>query len=63
MFYNLIKRLGTALNLSPDEAIKSELVKELCTDLVYGHIVVIDSKKNLVFAIKDDFQVTERDSV
>ncbi|OUU24686.1 MAG: hypothetical protein CBC04_08125 [Verrucomicrobia bacterium TMED44] len=60
MFYNLIERLGTHLNLSPDEALKSEFVKELCTDLIYGHVVVVDSKKNQVFTIKNVSEELER---
>tara|TARA_Y200000002_G_scaffold355309_1_gene336166 strand:- start:2843 stop:3034 length:192 start_codon:yes stop_codon:yes gene_type:complete len=63
MFNNLIDRLGTTLNLSPDEALRSDFIKELCTDLILGHVVVVDTKRNQVFAIKEDSEVLERDSV
>ena len=63
MFNNLIDRLGTTLNLSPDEALRSDFIEELCTDLILGHVVVVDTKRNQVFAIKEDSEVLERDSV
>ena len=46
MFKNLINRFSSNLGLSPDEAIKSELVKKLCTDLINGQVVVIDSAQS-----------------
>jgi hypothetical protein len=46
MFKNLIDRFSSNLGLSPDEAIKSELVKKLCTDLINGQVVVIDSAQS-----------------
>ena len=46
MFNELIDRFSTNLGLSPDEAIKSELVKKLCSDLVHGQVVVIDSSQS-----------------
>jgi hypothetical protein len=63
MFNNLIDRLGTTLNLSPDEALRSDFIKELCADLILGHVVVVDTKRNKVFAIKEDSEILERDSV
>lgn len=61
MFYDLIDRLGTNLNLNTDEALESGFVRELCTDLINGHIVVVDTNRNQVFAIKEDSQILERD--
>jgi len=63
MFQNLIDRLGTNLNLPPNEALKSELIKELCSNLVHGHVVVVDTNRNEVFAIKDDTEILEKISL
>ena len=63
MFQNLIDRLGTNLKLPPDEALKSELIKELCSNLVHGHVVVVDTNRNEVFAIKDDTEILEKISL
>jgi hypothetical protein len=46
MFSKLIDRFSSNLGLSPEEAIKSELVKKLCTDLINGQVVVIDSSQS-----------------
>jgi hypothetical protein len=46
MFSKLIDRFSSNLGLSPEEAIKSELVKKLCTDLINGQVVVIDSAQS-----------------
>ena len=46
MFSKLIDRFSSNLGLSPEEAIKSELVKKLCTDLIHGQVVVIDSAQS-----------------
>ena len=59
MFQNLIDRLGTNLKLPPDEALKSELIKGLCSNLIHGHVVVVDTNRNEVFAIKDDTDILE----
>ena len=63
MFQNLIDRLGTNLKLPPDEALKSELIKGLCSNLVHGHVVVVDTNRNEVFAIKDDTEILEKISL
>ena len=63
MFQNLIDRLGTNLSLPPNEALKSELIKELCSNLVHGHVVVVDTNRNEVFAIKDDTEILEKISL
>lgn len=46
MFNELIERFGSTLGLSPKEAIQSELIKKLCSDLINGQVVVINSKQN-----------------
>ncbi len=43
MFNELIERFGSTLGLSPKEAIQSELIKKLCSDLINGQVVVINS--------------------
>jgi hypothetical protein len=43
MFNELIERFGSNLGLSPEEALKSDLILNLCSDLVYGQIVIIES--------------------
>ena len=63
MFINLIDRFGTTLNLSQNEALESDFVKQLCTDLIHCHVVVIDTNRNQVFAIKEDSEILESDSV
>jgi len=63
MFQNLIDRLGTNLKLPPDEALKSELIKGLCSNLIHGHVVVVDTNRNEVFAIKDDTEILEKISL
>lgn len=63
MFQNLIDRLGTNLKLPPDEALKSELIKGLCSNLIHGHVVVVDTNRNEVFAIKDDTEILEKISI
>ena len=63
MFQNLIDRLGTNLKLPPDEALKSELIKGLCSNLIPGHVVVVDTNRNEVFAIKDDTEILEKISL
>ena len=63
MFQNLIDRLGTDLKLPPDEALKSELIKGLCSNLIHGHVVVVDTNRNEVFAIKDDTEILEKISL
>ena len=45
MFNELIERFGSTLGLSPREAIQSELIKKLCSDLINGQVVVINSKQ------------------
>ncbi len=48
MFNNLVTRFGLNLGLTEQEAIKSELVKKLCAQIVYGQIVVIDSNHDKI---------------
>lgn len=47
MFKELIERFGSTLGLSPKETMDSELVKKLCSDLINGQVVVINSKQNM----------------
>ena len=55
MFNDLIDRFGSNLGLSPEEAMKSDLVKKLCSALVHGQLVVIGSNqsKSLTFDIEE----------
>ena len=46
MFNDLIERFGSNLGLSPEQAIKSELVLKLCSNLIHGQVVVINSNQN-----------------
>ncbi len=46
MFNELIERFGSNLGLSPEQAIKSELVIKLCSDLIHGQVVVTNSNQN-----------------
>ena len=49
MFNKVIARLGSKLGLKEEEARKSDLVNKLCSDLVHGHIVVINSDQRKFF--------------
>ena len=46
MFNDLNERFGSNLGLSPEQAIKSELVLKLCSDSIHGQVVVINSNQN-----------------
>ena len=54
MFPQIIDRLGSILGLSNEEAMSSDLVKELCIDLVNGHLLIINSEKKKFSSIKID---------
>ena len=45
MFPQIIDRLGSILGLSNEEAMSSDLMKELCMDLVNDHLLIINSEK------------------
>jgi hypothetical protein len=63
MFDKLINRFGSNLGLSEKEAIRSDLVKKLCSDLIHGHIVVINSNQKKSFTVNTSTNNTKRDSV
>jgi len=52
MFPQIIDRLGSILGLSNEEAMSSDLVKELCIDLVKDHLLIINSEKKKFFPSK-----------
>ena len=62
MFSKLIDRFSSNLGLSPDEAIKSELVKKLCTDLINGQVVVIDSAQSKYLSLHLDLEQIQKKS-
>ena len=54
MFPQIIDRIGSILGLSNEEAMSSDLVKELCIDLVNGHLLIINSEKKKFSSIKNE---------
>ena len=54
MFPQIIDRIGSILGLSNEEAMSSDLVKELCIDLVNGHLLIINSEKKKFSSIEID---------
>ena len=54
MFPQMIDRIGSILGLSNEEAMSSDLVKELCIDLVNGHLLIINSEKKKFSSIKNE---------
>ena len=54
MFPQLIDRIGSILGLSKEEAMCSDLVKELCIDLVNGHLLIINSENKKFCSIKTE---------
>ena len=62
MFNNLVTRLGLNLGLTEEEAIKSELVKKLCAQIIHGQIVVIDSNREKVSAFNPEVIVESSNS-
>jgi len=63
MFNKVIARLGSKLGLKEEEAIRSDLVKKLCSDLIHGHMVVINSNQKKSFTVNTSTNNTKRDSV
>ena len=51
MFNKVIARLGSKLGLKEEEVRNSDLVKKLSSDLVHGHIVVINSDQKKFFTV------------
>jgi len=62
MFKELIDRFSANLGLSPDEAIKSELVKKLCSDLINGQVVVIDSAQSKYLSLHLNLEQIQKKS-
>ena len=62
MFSKLIDRFSSNLGLSPAEAIKSELVKKLCTDLIHGQVVVIDSAQSKYLSLHLNLEQIQKKS-
>ena len=62
MFNKLIDRFSSNLGLSPDEAIKSELVKKLCTDLINGQVIVIDSSQSKYLSLHLNLEQIQKKS-
>ena len=54
MFTQIVYRIGTILGITKEEALRSELVKELCIDLVNGHLLIINSDKKKFSSIEID---------
>ena len=62
MFNELIDRFSSTLGLSPDDAIKSELVKKLCSDLINGQVVVIDSAQSKYLSLHLNLEQLQKKS-
>ena len=62
MFNELIDRFSSNLGLSPVEAIKSELVKKLCADLIHGQVVVIDSSESKYLSLHLNLEQIQKKS-
>ena len=62
MFNNLVSRFGLNLGLTKEEAMKSELVKKLCAEVILGHVVVIDSNREKVSAFNPEVIVEPNSS-
>ena len=54
MFTQIIDRIGTILGLTKEEALRSELVKEFCMDLINGQLLIINSEKKKFSSIKNE---------
>ena len=44
MFNQIIDRFGGLYGLTPNEALKSDLIKKISLDLIEGKVVIIDFK-------------------
>ena len=62
MFEPLLDRLSSILGLSREEALQSDLVKELCVELVNGKVLIMDSRKNTFSTIGIESHLAEQDS-
>ena len=62
MFEPLVARLSSILGLSREETLRSNLVKELCVELVNGQVLIMDSRKNKISIIETQSHLTEQNS-
>ena len=60
MFPQIINRIGSILGLSNKEAMSSDLVKELCMDLMNGHLLILHSDKKKFSSIEIDAHTTNQ---
>ena len=54
MFTLIVDRIGAILGLTKEEALRSDLVKEIFMDLVNGHLLIINSEKKKFSSIEID---------
>ena len=54
MFTQIVVRIGTILGLTKEEALRSDLVKEFCMDLLNGQLLIINSEKKKFSSIEID---------
>ena len=54
MFPQIVDRIGSILGLTNEEAMSSDLVKELCMDLINDHLLIINSDKKKFSSIEID---------
>jgi len=52
VFTQIVDRIGAILGLTKEEALRSELVKEFCMDLMNGQLLIINSEKKKFFPSK-----------
>ena len=54
MFTQIVDRIGAILGLTKEEALRSELVKEFCMELINGQLLIINSEKKKFSFIEID---------
>ncbi|MEC7801433.1 MAG: hypothetical protein VX609_09110 [Verrucomicrobiota bacterium] len=60
MFLQIIDRIGSILGLTSEEALRSDLVKELCMDLMNGQLLILHSDKKKFSSIEIDWHTTNQ---
>ena len=60
MFTQIVDRIGAILGLTKEEALRSELVKEFCMDLMNGQLLIINSEKKKFSSIEIDAHTTNQ---
>ena len=60
MFTQIVDRIGAILGLTKEEALRSELVKEFCMDLINGQLLIINSGKKKFSSIEIDAHTTNQ---